>query len=221
MDKVLCFFFFFSSRRRHTRLQGDWSSDVCSSDLTFCYRADLNSYLLGCAGNNGGNALDWGRSIFGDLDTEASRDVPIFIPLLRGERSPEWDSRLTGSWHGLKACHTAADLVRSILEGVVFNLGHYVEILQRTSEQTVAEIVLSGNGFLHPLAAPILAAVAGVPVAMPSNPGAASLRGAAVCALRASGLPVPQLQVKRVVPLEDPRILARYSQYKELRRFPL
>src|SRR5256885_8759461 len=26
-------YFFFSSRRRHTRLQGDWSSDVCSSDL--------------------------------------------------------------------------------------------------------------------------------------------------------------------------------------------
>src|SRR5256885_13272794 len=25
--------FFFSNRRRHTRLQGDWSSDVCSSDL--------------------------------------------------------------------------------------------------------------------------------------------------------------------------------------------
>src|SRR5207248_8379395 len=36
---VLCyfcfffFFFFFSSRRRHTRSYGDWSSDVCSSDL--------------------------------------------------------------------------------------------------------------------------------------------------------------------------------------------
>src|SRR5437762_7240563 len=26
--------FFFSSRRRHTRYIGDWSSDVCSSDLT-------------------------------------------------------------------------------------------------------------------------------------------------------------------------------------------
>src|SRR5256885_7549796 len=25
---------FFTSRRRHTRLQGDWSSDVCSSDLS-------------------------------------------------------------------------------------------------------------------------------------------------------------------------------------------
>src|SRR5256885_2703714 len=31
---VVSIFFFFSSRRRHTRLQGDWSSDVCSSDLS-------------------------------------------------------------------------------------------------------------------------------------------------------------------------------------------
>src|SRR5437763_12392136 len=30
---ILVFFFFFSSRRRHTRYIGDWSSDVCSSDL--------------------------------------------------------------------------------------------------------------------------------------------------------------------------------------------
>ena len=29
------FCFFFSSRRRHTRYIGDWSSDVCSSDLEF------------------------------------------------------------------------------------------------------------------------------------------------------------------------------------------
>src|ERR1022692_4989460 len=31
--RVQLVFFFFSSRRRHTRLQGGWSSDVCSSDL--------------------------------------------------------------------------------------------------------------------------------------------------------------------------------------------
>src|SRR5690606_11977884 len=28
------FYFFFSSRRRHTRFSRDWSSDVCSSDLS-------------------------------------------------------------------------------------------------------------------------------------------------------------------------------------------
>src|SRR2546427_11925464 len=30
----LLVFFFFSSRRRHTRFDCDWSSDVCSSDLS-------------------------------------------------------------------------------------------------------------------------------------------------------------------------------------------
>src|SRR5207248_8327615 len=49
--------FFFSSRRRHTRSYGDWSSDVCSSDLCdgaaarsagekrdgVCYRAAFGS----------------------------------------------------------------------------------------------------------------------------------------------------------------------------------
>src|SRR5256886_3608428 len=33
---ALRFFFFFSSRRRHTRFDCDWSSDVCSSDLSTC-----------------------------------------------------------------------------------------------------------------------------------------------------------------------------------------
>src|SRR6266403_4473191 len=32
------FFFFFSSRRRHTSSLRDWSSDVCSSDLTAANR---------------------------------------------------------------------------------------------------------------------------------------------------------------------------------------
>src|SRR5438874_5460552 len=40
---IVCvlFFFFFSSRRRHTRSLRDWSSDVCSSDLTI---VELGTY---------------------------------------------------------------------------------------------------------------------------------------------------------------------------------
>src|SRR5690606_40370321 len=33
--------FFFSSRRRHTRFSRDWSSDVCSSDLSPSARVSL------------------------------------------------------------------------------------------------------------------------------------------------------------------------------------
>src|SRR5256885_11605214 len=43
--------FFFSSRRRHTRLQGDWSSDVCSSDLELL-KALGKTLVLGAAATN-------------------------------------------------------------------------------------------------------------------------------------------------------------------------
>src|SRR6266480_5435648 len=39
LDRGQGFFFFFSSRRRHTRLTCDWSSDVCSSDLSLVFNA--------------------------------------------------------------------------------------------------------------------------------------------------------------------------------------
>src|SRR5256885_2758537 len=49
-------FFFFSSRRRHTRLQGDWSSDVCSSDLKLIEQLGIENieavFLLLAAGNS-------------------------------------------------------------------------------------------------------------------------------------------------------------------------
>src|SRR5918994_6938338 len=40
---------FFSSRRRHTRLQGDWSSDVCSSDLKIAKDPELRDNPAGAA----------------------------------------------------------------------------------------------------------------------------------------------------------------------------
>src|SRR5256885_10918756 len=46
--------FFFSSRRRHTRLQGDWSSDVCSSDLPTIINSVLEVIV---------NVLDFGMNV--------------------------------------------------------------------------------------------------------------------------------------------------------------
>src|SRR5262245_64107469 len=44
----LFLFFFFSSRRRHTRCLSDWSSDVCSSDLSAAGRAASPRAHRGC-----------------------------------------------------------------------------------------------------------------------------------------------------------------------------
>jgi len=197
---------------------------------TFCYRGsgrELSSpFLLGCAGSNGGNVLDWAEGIFGSLPCEISRktDPPTFIPLLNGERSPEWNESLTASWHGLRSDHTAADLSAAVLEGVVFNLAHYVEILQRTSSVSPQQIVLSGNGFLKPMTAQILASIVGAQVLRPQDQGLASLRGAAICALEAlGGNPEPAVEKvvaasEAIAPLEDcETLLLRYRRYRECR----
>src|SRR5256885_13784892 len=55
MHSSLCFFF--SSRRRHTRLQGDWSSDVCSSDLGLWW-----GFLIVFAGNVVATAISFALS---------------------------------------------------------------------------------------------------------------------------------------------------------------
>src|SRR2546426_2689007 len=58
-------FFFFSSRRRHTRLQGDWSSDVCSSDLGSLAILSWSRPLPATASTEGGlpvGARDAGRA---------------------------------------------------------------------------------------------------------------------------------------------------------------
>src|SRR6266487_3039135 len=68
-EVVLCFFrtggadefifFFFSSRRRHTRWTGDWSSDVCSSDLGPLSQGGQR--LGDIAAHRGGEQPDQGR----------------------------------------------------------------------------------------------------------------------------------------------------------------
>src|SRR5205807_9092630 len=60
-------FFFFSSRRRHTRLQGDWSSDVCSSDLS---RFNLHQDRLAARSNR---QFHWQ---FGDVGLEVFLLLP-------------------------------------------------------------------------------------------------------------------------------------------------
>src|SRR5256885_15807472 len=68
--------FFFSSRRRHTRLQGDWSSDVCSSDLFQVSKAWAAWGSLGVV--LGAAYLLWlyQRVMFGPVTQFANEDLP-------------------------------------------------------------------------------------------------------------------------------------------------
>src|SRR2546422_9594504 len=62
---MLCFFF--SSRRRHTRCSRDWSSDVCSSDLSLPTHGDPPGQ------KTGGLRISWPASV---LTRTTAKEMP-------------------------------------------------------------------------------------------------------------------------------------------------
>src|SRR5690606_39512560 len=75
--------FFFSSRRRHTRFSRDWSSDVCSSDLSIRY-LNFDTNLLAMEAAINGVGIGLGRRPLVDGDLKVGRLVEIGAPTVRG-----------------------------------------------------------------------------------------------------------------------------------------
>jgi len=72
-------------------------------------------------------AEDLGISPYKLLDFVGEKSEPtarklIFLPYLLGERSPHWNPNALGAFIGLTLQHKRSDIVRSVMEGVTFNL---------------------------------------------------------------------------------------------------
>src|SRR5688500_19722459 len=68
--------FFFSSRRRHTRLQGDWSSDVCSSDLIEASRVrDRSAHASGGSGRPRRLGAHGGLAVLAEQPAAGDREI--------------------------------------------------------------------------------------------------------------------------------------------------
>ncbi|MBA1393214.1 gluconate kinase, partial [Lactobacillus sp. XV13L] len=109
----------------------------------FCYPINQSHYLVGGPLNNGGIVFNWAKdALFGEQQTTASllktNDYELlnqiaatspagahgllFHPYLGGERAPLWDANARGSFYGLNRNHTRADMLRAVMEGIVFNI---------------------------------------------------------------------------------------------------
>ncbi|WP_114570081.1 gluconokinase [Exiguobacterium flavidum] len=120
----------------------------------FCYALTENHWVVGGPVNNGGMIFRWVRDQIGvpeiaeararnidpyELLTELAATVPpgsdglLFHPFLAGERAPLWDANARGSYFGLGLHHTRAHLVRSALEGIIYNLYTVLLALEEVS----------------------------------------------------------------------------------------
>ncbi|MGO2083038.1 gluconokinase [Vagococcus sp.] len=120
----------------------------------FCYVLTEDMYVLGGPVNNGGIVFRWVRDqLFTpeketaaqmkidsyDLLTDMAQKIPagsdglIFLPYLGGERAPLWNADARGTYFGLNRNHTRAHMLRSALEGIVFNLYTVLLALEEVS----------------------------------------------------------------------------------------
>ena len=88
---------------------------------------------------NGARPMSWFSGICGasvsDLLAEAamiaSKDAPLFLPYLTGERTPHGDPHLRGGFHGLADGMGRGHLMRAIVDGVAFSFADAARALAR------------------------------------------------------------------------------------------
>ncbi|MDH7498800.1 MAG: xylulokinase [candidate division NC10 bacterium] len=84
-----------------------------------------------------------------DLESESSPpgcNGLIFLPYMRGERSPVWNPYARGVFFGLSLESTKADVIRSMLEGTAYGLRQNLEIGEKLLQSAVKEIRAVGGG---------------------------------------------------------------------------
>lgn len=103
----------------------------------------------------------------------------LFLPYLLGERSPRWNTDAKGVFLGLKITHTNADIYRSVLEGVTFNLRVILDIFNSFSP--INEVIVIGGGAKGRVWTQILADIWQKKILVPQFLEEATSMGAAIC----------------------------------------
>lgn len=112
-----------------------------------------------------------------DLEAEKSpigANRLIFMPYLMGERSPILDERARGVFFGLNAMHTKADMIRAILEGVIYSQKSCINVFKRMGIFP-NKMYACGGGATSKLWRKMMADIYGNPVVTTDNKEGAAL----------------------------------------------
>lgn len=112
----------------------------------------------------------------------AGSEGVLFTPWLAGERSPVEDKALRAAWLNLSFRTDRAALIRSVLEGVAYNVRWLFDPYERFLGRRVESVRLLGGGAQSDLWAQIIAGVLDRRVERMAEPRSAQLRGTAAWA---------------------------------------
>lgn len=131
----------------------------------------------------------------------------LFLPYLMGERSPHWNPRAKGVWMGLTLTHRREHLIRSVLEGIAFNLRIILDVFEEQGA-CIKEIMVIGGGAKGRLLRQIMADVYNKRILRPSLLEEATSLGAAIAGGIGVGIfkdfTIAEKLVK-IVEIQDPR----------------
>jgi len=109
-------------------------------DLILGYHVIPNKWLLQGGTTGGGGALRWFHREFSTdsmitfetlscaaSETEIGSNQIIFLPYMKGERSPIWKTEAKGVFYGLSFEASKKQMLRSIMEGVAYSLKHNLD----------------------------------------------------------------------------------------------
>ncbi|MDQ0271013.1 xylulokinase [Cytobacillus purgationiresistens] len=122
-------------------------------------------------------------SVYDYINKQIVEAVPgsnglIFLPYLLGERAPRWDSVSKGAYIGIKSETTRGDMLRSVLEGVTYNLAIILDILRKHID--IEEMIVIGGGAKSEVWRQIMADVFGLTIKVPNLLDEAGSMGAAI-----------------------------------------
>jgi xylulokinase len=118
-------------------------------------------------------AIDWVTQLAGYknvVETTAaaekrglSKQTPVFLPYLSGERTPHNDAQARGVFFGLSAETTSADLAYAVLEGVAYAFADGIDVLREAGSE-IGDVTVVGGAARLPYWGPMLASALDVPL---------------------------------------------------------
>jgi xylulokinase len=149
------------------------------------------------------NAIEFYKSIDSNVEkSDVGANTLIFTPWLFGERSPINDPTVRGGFYNLSLVHTRSDLLRSIYEGVAYNIKWALKIVEKLVGKT-DKANLIGGGAKSEVWCQIIADVLNRSIIQMEEPDLAAAKGTAIIAMVGLGLfnnfseAIPLIKIRR------------------------